>query len=305
MQSTVCKITIFEGPDGGGKTTAAKKYAEDTGARYVHFSQLKYVAGNLGRFYVEAMMPALLGYQDVVFDRCWISEIPYSAVFREGVERLNGASYRMLSRLAMRCGGVVILCRPEWYYVRDSYLRRKQFEMLDNLGQLRDVYDFYGNLDFTSLPIIGYDYTTSNNTAIAESYIDSWRMPLHPKSMVSVGNLEAPLVIVGDSFSEQKDNDPLHKYPFVSFSDTGCSQWFTNQLRVHENQLLWVSSNQELAESVEFLKHVQRKFITFDESTKTKLCGLGVESVSAKHPRIMKRFNGEDGKDYYSYLILR
>ena len=34
------ELTIFEGPDGAGKTTLAKAYAELTGARYVHFGPL-------------------------------------------------------------------------------------------------------------------------------------------------------------------------------------------------------------------------------------------------------------------------
>ena len=62
------RLTIFEGPDGSGKSTAAQAYAEATKAKYVHFPALPQVDKSLGRIYVEAMLPALLGYQDVVFD---------------------------------------------------------------------------------------------------------------------------------------------------------------------------------------------------------------------------------------------
>ena len=84
MPSTSAKLTIFEGPDGGGKTTAAEKYAKETGAQYVHFGPLPHVKDSLARVYVEAMMPAILGLQDVVFDRSWLSEIPYGTAFRGG-----------------------------------------------------------------------------------------------------------------------------------------------------------------------------------------------------------------------------
>jgi polyphosphate kinase 2 (PPK2 family) len=107
-------LTIFEGPDGSGKTTAAREYAEQTGARYVHFPALPRVKHGLGRMYVEAMLPALLGYHDVVFDRCWLSETPYGEAFREGQDRLTQADRRMLERLALRCGAVVVKCLPEW-----------------------------------------------------------------------------------------------------------------------------------------------------------------------------------------------
>ena len=78
------KLTIFEGCDGSGKTTAAREFAEQTGAKYVHFHNLPRIKKGLGRMYVEAMLPALLGYQEVVFDRSWLSETPYGEAFREG-----------------------------------------------------------------------------------------------------------------------------------------------------------------------------------------------------------------------------
>lgn len=139
--TTSNKLTIFEGPDGSGKSTLAKRFAKATGARYVHFGPLPKISGSLGRVHVEAMMPALLGYQDVVFDRSWLSEVPYGQAFREGTDRLGDPSREMLDRLALRCGGAVVMCDPGWETVRSNFLARKHMEMLDDDNQLKIVYD--------------------------------------------------------------------------------------------------------------------------------------------------------------------
>jgi len=116
--NTCKRLTIFEGCDGSGKSTAAAKFAEEHGAKLVHFPALPRVTNNLARMYVEAMLPALLGYQDVVFDRCWLSEEPYGTAFREGQDRLGVVSVRMLERLAFRCGllwfVVIPVGKPRW-----------------------------------------------------------------------------------------------------------------------------------------------------------------------------------------------
>ena len=78
------KLTIFEGVDGSGKTVAAKRYADEICARYIHFGPFTRVTDGLARMYAEAMLLAVIGYQNVVFDRSWLSEGPYGLVMRGG-----------------------------------------------------------------------------------------------------------------------------------------------------------------------------------------------------------------------------
>ena len=225
------KLTIFEGPDASGKSTAARAYADATGARYMHFANLPQVGKNLSRMYVEAMLPALLGYQDVVFDRCWLSEVPYGTAFRDGADRVGGASRRMLERLAMRCGAVVVHCRPPWERVRQTYLSRRDEEYLENDNQLRVVYDLYGH-HRTGLPELMYDYTVE--LELKPLLIEGLRMPQHPLDIQSAGNWGAKTVLIGEGFAHQKDCDPFYQWPFASFSKAGCSQWLTEQLGSHD-----------------------------------------------------------------------
>ena len=136
-------ITIFEGPDGGGKTTLAKSYAEQTNARYVHFHHLPDINASLDRLYAEAMLPAVMGYQDVVMDRAWHSERPYANICQRP-DRLNTASRRMLERLALRCGAVVVYCMPSVSTVIDNYRNRgNKEELLAKEQAIIDVYAAY------------------------------------------------------------------------------------------------------------------------------------------------------------------
>lgn len=292
MEQMSCKLTIFEGPDGGGKSTAAQAFAQATGARYVHCTSLPRVSRNLARMYVEAMLPALLGYQDVVLDRCWLSELPYGVAFREGRIRLTSASRRMLERLAMRCGAVVVRCQPEWETVKANYLSRKHIEMLDHDSQLKTVYDLYAE-QVTDLPELIYDYTKDGafSTSRLIDLVESMRFKRHPVQVATAGNWEGRYVLVGEAFAERKDCDSFYQWPFGSFSSEGCSQWLTNKIalaNVGEDDLLWVNADQDIS----FLYDLQpEKIIALGNMAYGKLYRLKIQAAVVPHPQAWKRFN--------------
>lgn len=288
-----CKrLTIFEGPDGSGKSTAALKFAKDTGARYVHFPALSRVGKNLSRMYVEAMMPALLGYQDVVFDRCWLSELPYGTVFRDGQDRIGDPSRRMLERLAMRCSAVVVLCLTTWESTSKTFLSRKGSEMLDSLGQLESVRNMYISTR-SGLPEVLYNYEDGHE--ICKLVSDMRSMRTHPVNMVSAGNMDSMVVLVGDSNSDVEDVDSFYRWPFASFSNRGCSQWLTQTLesaRILESSLLWVSSNQPHVHLKEIKRNSKpRKIIALGHNASGWLVEAGVDHEFVEHPDYHKRFN--------------
>lgn len=244
MERLSCRLTIFEGPDGSGKSTAAKQFADLTGARYVHFGPLPNVTNGLSRMYVEAMLPALLGYQDVVFDRSWLSELPYGVAFRNDKVRVNSADCRMLERLAMRCGGVVVQCCPPWETVKANYLGRRNIEMLENEDQLKLVYEIYDNQP-TMLPTLGYDYTRGGcpfNSHDSAAFVDELRMPLHQLKFNTAGNLEASTVVVVGPNCERGDQDPWYQGPFITFEKDTFEQLVLRQLGPEQTHL-WVSTS--------------------------------------------------------------
>ena len=297
--TTSRKLTIFEGCDGSGKSTAAKAFAKATGAKYVHFAALPRVNHGLARMYVEAMLPALLGYQDVVFDRCWLSETPYGLAFREGQDRLGVASKRILERLSMRCGAVVVRCNPGWEAVKKNYMSRKHLEMLDDVSQLQQVFQLYID-ENSDIPQVHFDYTVGYG-AVPYDAIEAKRFELHPLNVVSAGNWGANTVLVGESLVERKDNDAFYQWPFGSFSKDGCSQWLAQQLeRIEygEGDLLWVSADQDLS----FLAELQPgRVITLGLGAYGKLYQSKIASQSVPHPQ---HFKHSGGRSRYALLDL-
>lgn len=157
-----CKrVTIFEGPDGSGKSTAAKRYAESTGARLVHCGPYPGIDKGLKHVYLQAMMPALLEYDDIVLDRCWISEPIYGAVFRNGEDRLGFRGRQLLDGIAAMCDGRVVLCLPPEEVCVANWTQRHAAggEYLNVEAQIRAVWELYKDADLTSLPVEIFDYT--------------------------------------------------------------------------------------------------------------------------------------------------
>jgi thymidylate kinase len=282
-------IVILEGPDGGGKTTAAVKLAKRLNARLVHCGPFLGVKRGLARLYVEAMLPALLGYQSVVLDRAWPSEPIYAEHVRHKLPRLDHAARRMLDRIALRCGAVVVKCLPPIETCLASYRERRTTEYPPGEAALRAIHAAYRETEITQLPVIKLDRTKDT--------IDELKLPQvppHPLDAISAGRLDARIVLVGETLSALRDRDPLFQAPFVAFDRAGCSAWLTDALdaaAIGEQDLLWL--NADTPRLTELLKAYPR----------TTVCALGrvahealvkarVEHVLFTHPQAAKRFSG-------------
>jgi thymidylate kinase len=172
--TTTKLLTIFEGCDGAGKTTAAKAFAALTGACYVHCGPAIGVTTDHARLYLEAMLPALLGYQDVVMDRSWISEPIYGHVYRGGATRIRDRSYINLTDSAVHCRLVAVRCDPGWDTIRRNLESRGEAAVPEELEKVRQVYDLYKpSTSFLGYEYIDFDYTKSR--ALVEADIRTHR----------------------------------------------------------------------------------------------------------------------------------
>lgn len=290
MNTGSCELTIFEGPDGSGKTTAARAYAERHNTRYVHFGPLPRVTTGLFRMYVEAMLPAVLGYQPVVFDRSWLSEKPYGDAFRKGDDRLGDVQQAMLERLALRCRAVVFRCDPGWESVVENYSRRRHMEMLENTHQLYQVHLAYQQLR-TALPCLTYDYVASNATCLPLDFTKISRVPAHPTEVATAGNWDAPTLLVGEAFAERKNQDPWYQWPFAS-TQPGCSVWLTAQLfkaGISEYDLVWANADQLEALPSDLFN---RRVVALGKVAAAELNALGITTHEVvDHPQSWLRFN--------------
>lgn len=248
------KIIILEGCDGAGKTTLGKKMAKELGYAYRHLDAFSGVSrGYLARFFMEAAAPALLGYQSVVMDRCWLSEFPYAAAYRAGQSRLSTIHARMLERVFLRCQVRLVLCHPSWDVCRKTWAGRKESELIQHEEQLKKVYRWYQQLkekpEFsTGLDLSStFDYTSDNPDDLLRAVsCDDQDVP-NAEGLPVVGQFSPKSVLlVGEALSGYVSQNSYYRYPFVSFSDSGHSHFATMHLAsngISEKQLYWTDAN--------------------------------------------------------------
>ncbi len=169
-------LTIFEGPDCGGKSTIADYYRSIDGGTLIHHGPYLDVGNELASVYIDAMQPLVDGKEAQIWDRCWLSEPIYGSAFREGANRIDVTSRRQLERKAIQYSAIVVLCLPPWDEVREKWQARKGLnmnnEMLERITQLLAVYDGYEKLSWnTSLPVVVYDYTRHNKDDLVTELI--------------------------------------------------------------------------------------------------------------------------------------
>lgn len=152
------QLTIFEGPDGGGKTTAAKLHNPGKGRQYYHMGPFSNIEHGLSKEYADVMLPAIFGHSDVIMDRSWISEVPYGLVYRNGKDRIGNEARQLLEWFAHHCVTLVVLCLPPLEVVMENFSKKSQY--LDSVEQLKLVYDWYDTKFHTSLDVIRWDYRT-------------------------------------------------------------------------------------------------------------------------------------------------
>lgn len=294
-------LTIFEGVDGSGKSTAAKAYAAQIGARYVHCGPFLGIGdAQLARFYAELMMPAVLGYEHVVMDRSWVSEAIYGTVHRNHDRVAIGA--RLLDRLAWRCGGVLVACHPPYEVALRNWAARKGEEYLQQEQSLRRVYAGYqAGLDLvplSSLNTVIYDYQQWNADLDLSSNIARVRGLCHPLDQATAGNLKSRVLVVGEKFSDLTNADPTYQWPFGSFSGGGCSRWLASRLEeadVGEDRLLWANADMDLGLIIQRWDDVRvgsgRYLVALGDQASAALYAAGERDFHTfQHPQFHKRF---------------
>lgn len=295
------KLIIFEGPDCGGKTSLMQEFRHQMGdtTELHHGPYPRLTAAQLPRYYVDGMMPLLRQYENMLMDRCWLSESIYGQVFRGGQDRVGAVARRHLERIAMRHAAVVILCMPPWEKVKEQWLARKgadsAAEYLDKIEQLEQVYNLYKDLHLhTDLPIVRYDYTI-HRSQIQQVRDEVHRVAMRPhKTSGTAGNLDGKVILVGEKASDHTDQDTLMQWPFSSFSTQGSSRWLTAQLDasgVSESDLLWVNADTGLYQIKDLYA---RTVIALGQAASEKLVDAQIPHLVAKHPQFHKRFHSSE-----------
>jgi hypothetical protein len=292
----MARITIFCGPDGSGKSTLAHQYADRTGARYFHHGPCSRVTGNhLLKVYLEMLLPALWGYQDVVLDRAWPSEQVYGSVIR-GKDRVGSIGARLLERHALRCEVAVVLCLPTLETCREVWQRHGRVELYSHELLVRVHGEYQRRWHdgcFTELPLVTHAVHGHEETLWRELAAVHEHQEAHYTLRGMGGNLLAPVALVGDELGPMRNEDLAMRVPFGSFSGAGCSRWLTQQLQlngIREDQLLWVSADNPQFQDIatEWLMHKSAVYALGKQASQ-RLYEAGISHVEVEHPRNAKR----------------
>lgn len=223
----------------------------------------------------------------------------------------------MLERVSLRANAVVVNCLPSWEAVERSFKERAKEEYLDDTVQLRQVYDWYQYKLSKSTSLVGltYDYEKDRMDDLVHNLdVILSNTPTHGVDEPTAGFCVASYLIVGEKYADHKENDPLGQYPFVSYSDLGCSRWLTQRLMnlgISENQLLWANMDADLDWLIKRSKpfySLESAVILGKEAAKasTKILERhGIHRITMiDHPSYWRRFHAAETEGYEGILNL-
>jgi len=244
-------IIILEGPDGAGKTTLAEKLrqrlADDRMVHIIKHGPYKGLEStHLCKIYFRAMTPALTFDDHVIMDRSWISEPIYGTVYRGGANRIDLPRCRMLERTALSRGGIVIHCQPSFEACAKAFESRPEEEYLDNVKQLKEVYEEYEALQLmTSLPVVHYDYEQDS----IDDLLDKIEYVYFPRINKASGGgcfKEGNILMLCDRGPRTNVRESAVVIPFINFNDDdGPSRMLADALtndNITEDQVYWINT---------------------------------------------------------------
>lgn len=242
-------IIILEGPDGGGKTTLAEalrhRLQSDRMTHVIKHGPYKGVKSeDLCKMFFRSMSQALTYDDHVIMDRSWLSEPIYGEVYRNGENRVDMPRHRMLERVALSRGAVVIHCQPDLEVCIKTFSGRLDDEYLDNVEQLKAVYQGYELLDMkTCLPVIPYDYERDTLEGLLPKLMGrSSRNPFSGGGAFREGNI----LMLCDRGPRTNVRESAAVVPFINFLDNeGPSRMLVDTLEregIPEDHIYWINT---------------------------------------------------------------
>lgn len=287
-------IIVLEGPDGAGKSTLAKtletQFEGFAKISTVHHGPYPHLKNPSVNYLASLRRKQHNGDKKelVILDRSWLSEPIYGKVLRAGIDRVGVASRRMLERVALKCGALVVRCLPPLKTVQANWAARKGKELIEAPEHLAAVWKGYQTMR-TDLPLVEYDFTEGDGGV--EFIVDHVYQAMKarpPATGIGQWGPESTL-LVGEKVSKHG----LPDLPFVSFMDRGCSAWLARHLedwRVWEDQLYWVNS-EELAPDFMGRPDAPTKVVALGRKASSWCEQAGLAYQAVDHPAYWKRFH--------------
>ena len=150
-------IIIIEGPDGSGKSTLAAQLSRQTGYTVVHRSSPK--SEEEKEQMLQMYKQAIREGKNVIFDRCWYSEMVYGPVMRDDHVISYPQMYE-LERMLAKKGCIVIYCTdtPEVLWRRATARGEDYITDQQTFVDICAAYDELMNVPHL-IPVVKYGYT--------------------------------------------------------------------------------------------------------------------------------------------------
>lgn len=149
-------IIIIEGPDGSGKTTLAEKLSRQTGYPIIHRTQPK--TDEEKKLMMDEYLQAILSGKNMIFDRCWYSEMAYGPVMRDSSVISYPEMYELEEHLTRRGAIIIYATGP-----RAALWQRCQKRGEDYITSRDDFNAICENFDKIMrvphhIPVVRYEY---------------------------------------------------------------------------------------------------------------------------------------------------
>lgn len=149
-------ILIIEGPDGSGKTTLAQQLSRQTGYPIVHRSQPK--TEEEKKLMMGEYLQSIKNGKNVIFDRCWYSEMAYGPVMRDDSVITYPQMYELERQLA-KAGALIIYCTGQEpaLWMRCTRRGEEYITCRDNFKAIYKNYEDIMNAPHY-VPVVRYEY---------------------------------------------------------------------------------------------------------------------------------------------------
>jgi len=293
----VSKVIILEGPDGGGKTTLAKKL-EAMGFKYEHEGPPP-ANTDLISYYLERLNRAIESSHNTVFDRLWLGERVYGPTAR-CLDRIGHEGQKLFMRLHNSKSIVQFICLPPWNTVEENYTTKIKdpTDYLKSLDKLQRVYQIYDTLArHYQWKVFNYRLNSVSQVIIETVTIKDVTLPKG-----TIGSCSAKYLFIGDR--------PNHEYIDVPFFALNGSSGYLNKaieiagIKEEDLALSNVCSPQgkiHLLESMlQSLPNLEKIFLMGNVAHEWFLKNgdmsskLNVKTFSLQHPSYLKRFHGNN-----------
>lgn len=301
-------IIILEGPDGAGKSVLARtlqvRLAREGWTVFMQHHGPYPSLKDPSLYYLASMRRRMHTRQAryaVILDRSWLSEPVYGQALRGGIDRVGVASRRMLERVALKAGTLVILCYPAYDVCLRNWAARRALELVVEDRAMRVIYNLYAPdkvRERTSLPVLTYDYADGPRDALEDLVLPAIEYERNrPAPAPGIGRWGSDsALLVGDRVSQYGWPD----LPFVSFKKYGCSAWLAERLEawgVGEDKLYWLNAFEQTPEALGW-GDAPKKIVTLGNNAAQWAERAGLTYMQAVHPQAHKRFHYNE--DYES-----